>query len=208
MTEKQRRIYDLVEGGKTQHAVAVELGLSLSVVRKTVRVARDKLGVVGAGPGAWRRVENVDPEKAAALLDAASEPEALARVRAAMSGAGLPESVSARMLHRIRVKYFGAVSELRALKTAEILDLLGKKIHLALSYMDDKVMAEASFRDLALGSTAMIEKRALLRGEPTQIISDHERKRLNELTPLLIAEAQRRGIVVEGVVLAKRVEAA
>jgi hypothetical protein len=65
----------------------------------------------------------------------------------------------------------------RSLKSGEIVDALNHKIDLALRYMDDKTMSEASFRDLALGTTAMIEKRQLLRGEPT---ADHFRRRARE----------------------------
>jgi hypothetical protein len=46
-----------------------------------------------------------------------------------------------------------------------------------------------------LGLGVMIEKRNLLRGEPTAIISDHERKKLHELLPALLEEAKRRGAV-------------
>ena len=102
------------------------------------------------------------------------------------------------MIKRIRTKFYNAVAEVKNLKTNEILDLLGKKIHLALQHIDDKVIAEASFRDLALGTTAMIEKRQLLRGEPTQIISDTDRKKLHELMPILINESRRRTLTLEG----------
>jgi hypothetical protein len=91
----------------------------------------------------------------------------------------------------------------RSLKSGEIVDALNHKIDLALRYMDDKTMSEASFRDLALGTAAMIEKRQLLRGEPTAIISDAERAKLHELLPLAIAEAQRRGLTIEGQVTEK-----
>ena len=64
-------------------------------------------------------------------------------------------------------------------------------------------MAEASARDLMLGMSALVEKRQLLRGEPTQIISDLERKRLTELLPLLSFEMQRRGITYDGQVTQK-----
>jgi hypothetical protein len=52
----------------------------------------------------------------------------------------------------------------------------------------------------------MIEKRQLLRGEPTQIISDAERKKLHELLPLAIAEAQRRGLTLDGQVTERIIE--
>ena len=205
LTVKQQRLWDLKEAGKTRPQIAAELGISNPVVSKTINVIRKKLGITydpkrddARRDNAYQAVENADPERAAKIIDAASEPEALQKVVEAMRAAGLPEKVTSRMLHRLKVKYFGAITEIRNLKTQEILDMLGKKIHLALTYMDDKVLAEASFRDLALGATAMIEKRALLRGEPTQIVSDHERKKLHELMPLMIAEAQRRGITYEG----------
>ena len=208
LTDRQKVLWDMKLEGKSRPQIAADLGISVPAVSKTITTIRKKLGIVADHAGEGGRTEDVDPEKAAAIIDAATEPEALIKVSEAMKAAGLPEKVRASLLHRIKVKYFGAVTEIRNLKTQEILDLLGKKIHLALTYMDDKVMAEASFRDLALGSTAMIEKRALLRGEPTQIISDHERKKLHELLPLAIAEAQRRGITLQGTVAEKTIEPA
>jgi hypothetical protein len=109
-------------------------------------------------------------------------------------------------MRRIRQKYFGVVEATRSLKSGEIVDALNHRIDLALRYMDDKTMSEASFRDLALGTTAMIEKRQLLRGEPTSIISDADRMKLHELLPRAIAEAQRRGLTTEGQVTEKVLE--
>ena len=206
LTAKQAMINGFREAGKTRVQIAAELGISENVVSKTISTINKKLGITAPSPQIGMPMEFRNPEKAAALIDAATEPPELMRVRQAMEAAGLPQTVSTRLLHRLKVKYFGALTEIRNLKTQEILDMLGKKIHLALTYMDDKVMAEASFRDLALGSTAMIEKRSLLRGEPTQIVSDHERKKLVELMPLLLAEAQRRGVTIPGQVTEKVVE--
>lgn len=206
LTAKQAMINGFREAGKTRVQIAAELGISENVVSKTISTINKKLGITAPSPRSGMPMEFRNPEKAAALIDAATEPPELMRVREAMEAAGLPATVRTSLLHRLKVKYFGAVTEIRNLKTQEILDLLGKKIHLALTYMDDKVMAEASFRDLALGSTAMIEKRSLLRGEPTQIVSDHERKKLVELMPLLLAEAQRRGVTIPGTVVEKTVE--
>lgn len=210
LTAKQQRIHTMrlppYEGGegKTRPQIAAELGISEPVVSKTITAINKKLGVKVA-PGN-KPVEIANPEKAAAILDAGTEP--LLKVSEAMIAAGLPEKVRDSLLRRLKSKYYGVVTEVRNLKTQEILDMLGKNIHRALTYMDDKVMAEASFRDLALGTTAMIEKRALLRGEPTQIVSDHERKKLHELLPALIAEGQRRGITLEGTVMEKTVSPA
>lgn len=218
-TEKQQRIWDMTrpvsEGGegKTRKEAAAILGISAPVVSKTLQACYRKKGIKHAKGEAsvTNAVEQKDPQKAAAIIDAATTPDAefkLGKVREAFREAGLPVGTAEALIKRLRVKYYGAVTAVRNLKTQEILDLLGQKIHLALQYMDDKVMSEANFRDLALGTTAMIEKRQLLRGEPTQIISDAERAKLHELVPLLIQEAQRRGLTVDGQVTEKTVEPA
>lgn len=200
LTAKQQSAYDLKKGGKTYKEIAVIEGVSQSVICKRLQVAYHKLGIPARAVGvkvmpAVTGVEHRDPEAAAAMVDAASDP--LTKVKDALKAAGMPERVSEAMLKRLRVKFFGAVHEVRALKTQEITRMLEEKIDMVRFYLDDKVMAEASARDLMLGLGVMIEKRALLRGEPTQIVSDHERKRMNELVPLLIAEAQRRGRTID-----------
>lgn len=216
LTEKQQAVWDLTrpcsEGGagKTRKEAAAILGISAPVVSKTLQACYKKKGIKRVR-GELRAAEVRKPELAAAVIDAATNPDVelkLGKLREAYREAGLPLATAEALIKRIRVKFFGAVSATRNLKTQEVLDLLGNKIHLALQYMDDKVMSEASFRDLALGTTAMIEKRQLLRGEPTQIISDAERAKLHELLPLAIAEAQRRGLTVEGQVTGRTVEPA
>lgn len=212
LSEKQKTIWDLKraidEGGKGKKnaEIAAIMGISLPVVNKTLNVIYKKLGI---SPGAGRRVrglgvtEHDNPERFAAIVDGMTDPPQLIKAAEALREAGIPHRAAESLIRRLRTKYFGAVTAVRNLKTQEILDLLGQKIHLALNYMDDKVMSEASFRDLALGSTAMIEKRQLLRGEPTQIISDHERAKIHELVPKLLEEAKRRGLTIEGQVTEK-----
>jgi len=203
LTAKQQQAYDLRMSGKTRAEGAEIMGISKPVYSKTLQAAYKKLGISHRNKGDTNSnaVEIRDPERAAAIVDAATQPEVelkFGKLREAFREAGLPPAASEAILRRLRVKFYGAVTAVKNLKTNEILDLLGQKIHLALSYMDDKAMAEASFRDLALGTTAMIEKRQLLRGEPTQIVSDAERAKLHELVPLLVQEAARRGITIDG----------
>ena len=203
LTLRQREFWELNEAGKTDAEIAAALEVTLNVVRNTLVDCRRKLGVPGV-PG--RPLEHTKPERAAAVLDAITEPDPYIGIKEAFLAAGLPQPVSHALIRRLRVKYNGAVVAVRNLKTAEILDLLGRRIHLGLEYLDDKVFAEASARDIMLGVAAMVEKRNLLRGEPTAIVSDPERRKLAELVPLLLAEARRRGVTVEGVVTEKRVE--
>lgn len=206
LTPKQQRIWDLVQSGKKYTEIARELGISDPVVHKHMNAVRRKLGMIGSRKSTDGS-EFKEPERFAAAFDAASETK-LAKLKDVLEENGIPPKASQAIIHRIRVKYFGAVTEVRNLKKMELDEMLGKKIHLMLHYIDDKVASEASARDLAMGVAQLIEKQQLIRGEPTQIVSDLERKKLNELLPLAIAEAKRRGLTLEGQVLERTVEPA
>lgn len=219
LTVKQQQAYDLRMAGKTRAEGAVAMGISKSVYSKTLQAAYRKLGIFFKEPGGTKEpgatkshsAEIRRPEVAAAALEAAADPvaetqkAALERVNQQLQAAGVPDRVSDALLRRLRTKYANTVFAARELRTAEILEMLGKKIDLAAFYLDDKVMSEASARDIMLGLGVLIEKRNLLRGEPTAIISDHERKKLHELAPALLAEIKRRGLTIEGQVLEKSV---
>lgn len=206
LTPKQQRIWDMKRPvdqggeGKTRGQIAAELGISEPVVGKQISVIHKKLGVK-PDPGSHKRVENAEPEKAAAAIVAMTDP--YGKVLEACRQAGLPDSTAKQLIRRLEVKYHRVVTEVRNLQTKELSDLIGKKLHLMLGYLDDKVVSEASARDLAMGIAQLVEKRQLLRGEPTQIVSDHERKKLHELAPLLLEEVKRRGLTLEGTVTEK-----
>ncbi len=204
LTAKQQRIWDLVQSGKKYTEIAREVGISDPVVHKTMTVVRRKLGMTG-NRKTTEGTEFRAPEKFAAVLDAVSETK-LTKLSDALRENGIPPKACEAIVHRIRVKYFGAVTEVRNLKKMELDEMLGRKIHLMLHYIDDKVASEASARDLAMGVAQLIEKQQLIRGEPTQIVSDLERKKLHELLPLAIAEVKRRGLTMEGQVLERTVE--
>lgn len=222
LTEKQQRVWDMrrpvAEGGqgKSRAEIAAELGISKPVVSKTLQAIYKKLGL-SRGKSKTTILETPEikrPEATAAALVAASDPwsetkkEAIERVNAMLKAEGIPDKVSEALVRRLKVKYAGAVYAAKELRTGEILEMLGKKIDLCAFYLDDKVLSEASARDIMLGMSALIEKRNLLRGEPTQIVSDAERAKLHELVPLLIQEAKRRGLTVEGQITEKTVESA
>lgn len=200
LTAKQQRVFDLFDAGRSKTQVAAEIGVSVSVVTKQLKVARAKLGIKTSQAEGRAKLELhvKDPETFAARLDAGTEPEKLIKLREALEDAGISGKAAEAYIARLKRRYPGVMKESRSLKNAELTELLGQKIHMALAAMDEHVVMEASYRDLALGTTALIEKMQLLKGQPTAITSDLERKKLIELTPLLIAEAQRRGITIEG----------
>jgi DNA-binding CsgD family transcriptional regulator len=206
LTEKQRAVYDLKLAGRSYKEIGAAMGISTPVVSKVLVAVKKKLGIERGLPPNPTGVEVKNPERAAAVIDAMTDPR-YENLKEAYKALGIAP-VGYGVIRRLRVKFQDAITETRALQRQELSDMVGKKIHLFLSYMDDKVAAEASARDLAMGVSQLIEKKQLIDGQPTQIISDHERKKLHELLPLAIAEAQRRGLTIEGNVTEKTVEPA
>lgn len=198
LTEKQTKILELKRAGKRNGEIASLIGCSDNVIRKQLTSIYRKLDMKGGVQESSKHnaTEVAKPGRAAKLLDGATDP--FANIAKAIRESGLPTSTGEAFLRRLRARYGKVLQVARDLKTADIIRKLNERIDLALEYMDEKVVAEASFRDLAMGTSALLEKRQLLRGEPTQILSDHERRRLQDLLPALVTEAKRRGITIEG----------
>lgn len=83
---------------------------------------------------------------------------------------------------------------------------LDRKLALLINALDPVVIGKMNGRELAVAIGTIAEKRALLRGEPTQIVSYENRAKLDALGLMVMEEMKRRGIdaprvkVVEGVV--------
>lgn len=201
--------------GKTPAEAATALGLTTqSVYNMWTRINRklgipkmekaEQLALASRASGEQNLIEHRNPEVAAAGFDAASDPlaesqrAAIDRVNDELQRAGIPGKVSQAIVRRMRVRYGNAITVKRALTTNEILKGIDEQIFLIDSYIDDKVCAESNLRDLGLVKAALLEKRNLLRGEPTQIISDSERKKMIELMGPLVTEMSRRGFTVDG----------
>ena len=206
LTKKQAMIWSLKELGKTKPQIMAELGISDSVVSKQLQSVRKKLGLIPEGRGASTTLmaPHTGAKPQAVLPDEGEG--GVDEINATMKRLGFPERMRAATLKRMKVKYAGEETAPHAATDPELIRLHREKLHLAFSYMDDKVMAEASMRDLATAAAQLTEKLQLLEGKPTQIISDHERKQIHELLPLIIAEAQRRGLTIPGTVTEKVVE--
>ena len=138
---------------------------------------------------------SVDDEQLVVALDLASEP--FATVRKATEEAGFDIKVIQRLMDRLKARYQPVLSEMTTVKTAELTKMLEDRAYRALSYLDDYALAGASGKDLAIIAGIMLEKRQLLRGEPTHILSTTERQNMSELVPLLVREATRRGLTVQ-----------
>ena len=209
LTPHQSMIWGMREAKKTNPEIAVELGISETVVGKTMTVIRKKLGLTPEGRGASTSLMATPTVKEEAKpIDDGTFGAGMDEINSTMKRIGLPERMREATLKRMRVKHQGEETAAHAATDPELIRAHREKLHLIHTYMDDKVAAEASLRDLAVASSQLVEKLQLLEGRPTAIISDLERKNLLELMPLLSAEAQRRGVTLDGQVTEKVVSPA
>lgn len=74
------------------------------------------------------------------------------------------------------------------------LEAIDRRAALLLVRMDDKVIREMKGQQIAAAFGVLMEKRALLRGEPTQIVNYENRGKIDELAKMMMAEMKRRGI--------------
>jgi DNA-binding CsgD family transcriptional regulator len=89
LTAKQQMAFDLRQGGKTREQAAKEMGISKPVYSKTLQAAYKKLGISSRQNGdvAANAVEFRNPNKFAAIVDAATEP--LTKLTEALREAGV-----------------------------------------------------------------------------------------------------------------------
>jgi|TARA_Y100000310_G_scaffold21356_2_gene20632 hypothetical protein len=110
---------------------------------------------------------------------------------------GLPQM----MLDAITLRHRAINGELDLktdrLDTKGILSELDRVIGLAFSFLDPVVMAKTNARDLMTIIGIGVDKRQLLSGEPTHILSHGDRKNISNLLPALVAEVERRGLTIE-----------
>lgn len=84
------------------------------------------------------------------------------------------------------------------LDTSIFLGLAEERLYWALKMLTPDVLAKAGPRDLSSMISMLIEKRNLLKGEPTVITRSEHRSGLDNVAKLLLAEMGRRGITIEG----------
>jgi hypothetical protein len=141
--------------------------------------------------------EMMNPEKFADfLVKWAEDPEC--NVRKLAREVGLPQTTANEIVKRLETRYMPVTKEVEKFTTKTIL----QKIETALPLMLDKLadtdlINKSTLREVAVAANILVDKRQLLRGEPTQIMSIDERKSLDDLAPVFLAEARRRGQIVD-----------
>lgn len=140
-------------------------------------------------------VADLSDEQVATIID--EDSEAFSSFVKTAEKAGLPKEIAAGLIRRVRAMAQETTSELRTVKAKEFLDILDDRAFKALGYLDDFALANASAKDLAVIAGILLEKRQLLRGEPTAILSIDDRRSLNDLVAGMTKEAARRNMLID-----------
>lgn len=140
-----------------------------------------------------------DPENAAKFIELMNEPGA--SLAGASRACGFPLETGKALARRMNTKYMAVNDEVKALTAAYFVKETESKMEMALNSMTQEKFDASSLRDSTVCFGIMTDKRQLMMGEPTQIVSIKELADLRELLPELLNEVQRRGITIEGEIL-------
>ncbi len=127
-------------------------------------------------------------------LDVGSD--AFKTIKAAAEASGLDEKVVAKMLAVVRKDHLPVLTELRTVRTGTLVGKLDDIADRALEHFSDDKLEAAGIKDLAIAVGIILDKRQLLKGEPTHILSAYERQEMTELMPMLVKEMGRRGMKI------------
>lgn len=144
-----------------------------------------------------RSLENTDPEKFADfLVQFAEDPEC--NVAALAKRCDMSRQAAHLIVKRLGTRYLPVLQEVEKVSTKTILKQMDDALPLLLAKMKDTdLINNSALREIAVAVGVLVEKRQLLRGEPTQIMTLEERKSIKELTPALISEMKKRSLTVD-----------
>lgn len=143
-----------------------------------------------------KQTEITNPEKFADfLVQWAEEPEV--NVTRLAKACGLPETTARQVIKRLETKYQPVTEAVTQVTNQSLLKQIDSKLPMLLDGITKEKVKDAQLREIAVAFGVLAEKRQLLRGEPTQILSHEERQNLDKLGPAILKEIKRRGMVVD-----------
>lgn len=203
---KRRRIRDLRAENLSWDEIAKETGFARDTCEKYynrgVKNGEFPALEVHDARGSGTRTEFKQPEVAGAVaagvaIDGVEDPR-LTQMRESMKQCGMKPAFIGAFIKRLKQQYSPFMTEAKRYSLAELKDKLDDKISLVLGYIDDVSTSQAGLKDLGIALNILIDKKQLLDNRPTQIIDFTTRERLPVLMPMMLAEARRRGITIEG----------
>lgn len=206
--DKRRQIYDFRRDGNSWDEIGARMNLAPKTCLCYCEMAVKKDGLPPfESPDAHTGmlIERKSPEAAAGVIAAmtmaevAGDDPKFKDLKDACKLAGLKPTVVQALIKRLQAgKYSPVTAEVKRLVGKELIDKIDEKIGLVFEYMDEFAVSQASLKDLSIASSVLIEKRQLLSNQPTHIIDFTSRQQIGVLVPMMMAEAKRRGITVDG----------
>lgn len=111
----------------------------------------------------------------------------------ALTDAGFNKDVIGAIMRRLEFEPV-VRQKIGAYTNTDLINELESKIRMGLSYIDPLTFSNATLRDISHMIDKFIEKRNLLLGEPTAILTAKEREAIPSAVDRLLAETQRRGL--------------
>ena len=123
----------------------------------------------------------------------------LVSIKEFASERGLDAETTTALIEHVQAGYTPVRQrgQLRELKPQELLAIIEDRIMAALEFINDEAFLQAKPKDRAIMLAILLDKRQLLRGEPTQVLAIEDRTKLSSLAGLLLQEAKRRGFSVD-----------
>lgn len=144
-----------------------------------------------------RAIEEKDHEVAAKIIDKIISPEQYQKIDELAAEVGLHKSTVDALKKRLEFRYLPVGIELGRIRTQQFQEGIDGYANWILNSVDECDLLKASLKDKISAFCMLIDRRQLLSGEPTQILSINERKEINDLMPLLMMEAKRRGVTID-----------
>lgn len=88
-------------------------------------------------------------------------------------------------------------NEVRSERLVAILDHNAEKLALNIANRSDEELNKENVRNISIALGIHLEKRALLKGDPTEIVELTDRRKMGDLLELMLGEAERRGLIVK-----------
>lgn len=189
LTPQERTILDSLENGLSYEQIAEQMGLQAVDVRNRVRMLLDRADkdrLLARYPVVYMTSQQVEGMSV--------ETDVLKMARES----GMSKSMIEAIRRRVNARQGLQTASPSALTDRQLIQVIEQKIALALQYLDNFALAGASAKDLQSVIDGLISNAQLLKGKPTSITSVEDRRKMNELLPLLVEEAKRRGVTING----------
>ena len=123
-------------------------------------------------------------------------PEDLERFKAAGIACGYDSNTMDRLAARCQGKTLSARGRVR-LDDVELLAVIDDRLERVLDYLDDHALSKMDGRNLMVAAGILIDKRQILKGEPTAITKIEDMRKLDEFLAQAVEELARRGEVID-----------